>query len=44
MSGARLIHVRRAVLAALGLVWLFPTYLIVANAVRPAATTTPRTR
>ncbi|GAA2284136.1 carbohydrate ABC transporter permease [Actinomadura sp. NPDC048955] len=36
MSGARLIHVRRAVLAALGLVWLFPTYLIVANAVRPA--------
>lgn len=27
---------RRAVLIVLGLVWLFPTYLIVANAVRPA--------
>ncbi|SNS05686.1 carbohydrate ABC transporter permease [Actinomadura mexicana] len=36
MSGAGLIHVRRAVLALLGLVWLFPTYLIVANALRPA--------
>ncbi|MDL4771955.1 MULTISPECIES: carbohydrate ABC transporter permease [Thermomonosporaceae] len=28
--------VRRGVLVVLGLAWLFPTYLIVANAVRPA--------
>ncbi|MFI0452599.1 carbohydrate ABC transporter permease [Actinomadura sp. 6N118] len=27
---------RRAVLAGLGLIWLFPTYLILANAFRPA--------
>ncbi|GAA2601795.1 carbohydrate ABC transporter permease [Actinomadura fulvescens] len=27
---------RRGVLVALGLVWLFPTYLIVVNAIRPA--------
>ncbi|MGP4026944.1 carbohydrate ABC transporter permease [Actinomadura sp. 3N407] len=35
-AGALNRTVRRAVLAVLGVVWLFPTYLIVANAVRPA--------
>ncbi len=30
------LNLRRAVLALLGLAWLFPTYLIIANAVRPA--------
>ncbi|GGV12995.1 permease [Actinomadura cremea] len=29
--------VRRAILVVLGLAWLFPTYLVVANAIRPAA-------
>lgn len=37
------LNARRLVLAVLGVVWLFPTYLIVANALRPAATTTRRT-
>lgn len=32
---------RRAVLIGLGLLWLFPTYLILANALRPAADYNP---
>lgn len=30
------VNARRAALAVLGVVWLFPTYLIIANAVRPS--------